>query len=94
LTQGATAIHGSTHKSMFGPQKGLLVFRCGDQIFDSVEGALHPILASNIHLDHIAGLAGTFEELIEGFRTLVHVNLLGHVRDEKRLEASLLRIAS
>jgi glycine/serine hydroxymethyltransferase len=63
LEVGATCIHGSTHKSFFGPQKGILAFNSNGDICSRIEHALHPILASNIHLHHIAALAGALEEI-------------------------------
>jgi len=62
LLEGATCIHGSTHKSFFGPQKGLLVFNSNKNIYEQIENCFHPTLASNIHLDHIAAFAGALEE--------------------------------
>jgi len=56
LQYGADCIHGST-------QKGLLIFNGPMEIYCDIEKSLHPILASNIHLHHIAALAAALEEM-------------------------------
>ncbi|MBI5214426.1 MAG: hypothetical protein HY960_01595 [Ignavibacteriae bacterium] len=85
LELGAACIHGSTHKTLFGPQKGLLIFSKGyKNEFESVEDSIHPILSSNIHLHHIAALAGSLLELntfghVYSFRAIENARMIGEI---------------
>jgi glycine/serine hydroxymethyltransferase len=62
--RGITALHGSTHKSFFGPQKGLIVF--GDSakasLVSGISTVAEKILSSNTHLHHVAALGQALEE--------------------------------
>jgi glycine hydroxymethyltransferase len=62
--RGITAIHGSTHKSLFGPQKGLIVFgqSAGAQLIKKISVAAEKILTSNCHLHHVAALGVCLQE--------------------------------
>jgi glycine hydroxymethyltransferase len=62
--RGITAIHGSTHKSLFGPQKGLIVFgeQADSDMVTGVTVAAEKILSSNTHLHHVAALGQALEE--------------------------------
>ncbi len=69
LEYGFDGIHGSTHKSFPGPQKGIVILR---EYSETLNSSFHPILASNIHLHHILSLLGTlceFEEFGQGYGT-------------------------
>ena len=64
LTEGADFLHGSTHKSLFGPQKAIIMSIHGR---DSVLGAkifqrIVPNFVSNAHPHHIAALGVALEE--------------------------------
>ncbi len=63
LLEGADLIAGSTHKSMFGPQKGMIVTRENDAIAAKLHGAITPLFVSNSHVHHVAALAVALEEL-------------------------------
>ncbi len=64
FSRGVTAIHGSTHKSLFGPQKGLIVFgqQADDDLITEITIASEKLLSSNCHLHHIAALGVALEE--------------------------------
>jgi len=68
LNEGADIIHGSTHKSLFGPQKGLIV--CKDSLEHSNQIALRirdiisPLFVSNMHIHNVAALGVAFEEVL------------------------------
>jgi glycine hydroxymethyltransferase len=63
LTEGADLIVGSTHKSMFGPQKGMIVARDDGEAAERIYEAITPHFVSNSHVHHIAALAIALEEL-------------------------------
>jgi glycine hydroxymethyltransferase len=65
LPEGADFISGSTHKTMFGPQKGLIVARDDKRAARTVLNAITPLFVSNSHVHHIAALAVALEELAE-----------------------------
>ena len=63
LLEGADLIVGSTHKSMFGPQKGLIVARENGPAAAAVNAAITPLFVSNAHVHHVAALTIALEEL-------------------------------
>ncbi len=65
LLEGANMLVGSTHKSMFGPQKGLIVGQKDDEFCRAAYDKITPLFVSNSHVHHIAALAITLEELTE-----------------------------
>ena len=64
LTEGADFLHGSTHKSLFGPQKAMIMSvhnrdsALGGMVFNNIV----PNFASNAHMHHIAALGIALEE--------------------------------
>ena len=84
LLEGADLISGSTHKTMFGPQKGLIVSRKNDAIAQTIQRAITPLFVSNPHVHHIASLAVALEELSAfgrayAKRVVSNAKLLGRV---------------
>ena len=63
LLEGADIVHGSTHKSMFGPQKGLIVCREDGVVAGKIRDIITPLFVSNSHVHHIAALGVALEEL-------------------------------
>ena len=64
LCEGADAVVGSTHKSMFGPQKGLIVVAPGrEDLAARLDATVTPLFSSNPHVHHIAALGVALEEL-------------------------------
>ena len=63
LQEGADIVHGSTHKSMFGPQKGLIVCREDGAVAAKIRDIITPTFVSNSHVHHIAALGVALEEL-------------------------------
>jgi glycine hydroxymethyltransferase len=55
LREGAELLYGSTHKSFWGPQGGLLLFANSD-VAERVRAALYPSLVDNAHWNRIAAL--------------------------------------
>lgn len=64
LREGADVLSGSTHKSLPGPQKGIIMTD-RDDIAARVEATIFPGHVSNFHLHHVAALAITLAETIE-----------------------------
>jgi len=61
LREGADILSGSTHKSLPGPQKGIIMTD-RDDIAARVEATIFPGHVSNFHLHHVAALAITLAE--------------------------------
>jgi glycine hydroxymethyltransferase len=77
--RGITALHGSTHKSFFGPQKGLIVFgdRAAADLVAGISTTAEKILSSNTHLHHIAALGQALEEY-EAFGAAYAASIVKH----------------
>lgn len=63
LLEGADILHGSTHKSLWGPQKGMILARKQGASARALADAVVPMFASNIHLHHVAALGIALEEV-------------------------------
>ena len=63
LREGCDLLIGSTHKSFFGPQGGLILTN-NDEIWQKLVGNIHPGLVDNIHWNRIAGLAHSLLEFL------------------------------
>ncbi len=62
LDEGVDVVFGSTHKSFFGPQGGLLATRRRD-LFEQIDQALIWRIVDNTHLNRIAALAQALLEM-------------------------------
>jgi glycine hydroxymethyltransferase len=62
LAEGADVIYGSTHKTLFGPQGGLILSN-DEQIMAAVSNAIYPVLVTNHHLQRIPALGLALLEL-------------------------------
>jgi glycine hydroxymethyltransferase len=81
LREGADVLSGSTHKSLPGPQKGIIMTNRAD-IMARVEATIFPGHVSNFHLHHVAALAVTLAEAQvhgEGYawQTIANARALG-----------------
>jgi glycine hydroxymethyltransferase len=63
LAEGADLLVGSTHKTLPGPQGGIIL--CTDELKDIIDEAVFPGLVSNHHLHHLAALGITLAEMLE-----------------------------
>ncbi len=61
LREGADVLTGSTHKTLPGPQGGMIL--CTKEVADAVDTGVYPGTTSNHHLHHLAGLAVALEEM-------------------------------
>lgn len=64
LREGCSLLIGSTHKSLPGPQGGMIVSN-DEEVFNRVAGKIHPGVVDNIHLDRVAALAVALIEMIQ-----------------------------
>ncbi len=62
LDEGADLIAGSTHKTLFGPQGGIILTE-DREVFDRVESSLHWKTIDNAHWNRIASLAQALLEI-------------------------------
>lgn len=60
LREGADVLTGSTHKTLPGPQGGMIL--CTREVADAIDAGVYPGTTSNHHLHHLAGLAVALEE--------------------------------
>lgn len=61
LDEGADVIISSTHKTLAGPQGGMILTN-NKTIAERIASTLYPLLMSNHHLNRLPALAGTFVE--------------------------------
>lgn len=84
LSEGCSVLMGSTHKSLFGPQGGLLLSNDSD-VFFKIDSKIYPGIVDNIHWNRVAGLAHSMLELLRyGRKYAVQV-----VRNSKALASHL-----
>lgn len=63
LREGADMVTLSTHKTLFGPQHGVVLST--EKFADAIKRAAFPGMMSNHHLHNVAGLAVAFAEMME-----------------------------
>ncbi len=61
LAEGADVVISSTHKTLAGPQGGMILTN-DKSIAERIGASLYPLLMSNHHLSRLPALAGTFVE--------------------------------
>jgi len=62
LAEGADVLMGSTHKTFFGPQRGVVLSTFPDAVWKKIDRAVFPGMTSNHHLDTLPPLlAATLE---------------------------------
>lgn len=64
LTEGADVISANTHKTLPGPQKGMIAFR-DKKLGDKANGIINSCLYSSPHTHHLIALATTILEIKE-----------------------------
>lgn len=84
LREGCGVLMGSTHKTLFGPQGGILLSN-DEEVFEKITNQVYPGIVDNIHLNRVASLAyGLIELLRFGKRYASQV-----IRNSKFLAKSL-----
>lgn len=63
LKEGADLLVGSTHKTLPGPQGGIIL--CKKELGNKIDEAVFPGVVSNHHLHHLAALGITAAEMLE-----------------------------
>jgi len=61
LREGASVLFGSTHKSLFGPQGGIIL--ADREHGEIIESQIHPGLVDNAHWNRVAALTVALEEM-------------------------------
>ena len=64
LSHGAHVLSGSTHKTIPGPQKGIVMTN-NDEVAEKVATAIYPSLTTNHHLMNVAALGYGLAEMLE-----------------------------
>jgi glycine hydroxymethyltransferase len=64
LREGCSLLIGSTHKSLPGPQGGIILSN-NESIFTEVYKKIHPGIIDNVHLNRVAALAVALLELMQ-----------------------------
>ena len=64
LREGCPLLIGSTHKSLPGPQGGIILSN-NEEVFEKVSGKVFPGVVDNIHLNRVAALAVSLLEMQE-----------------------------
>ncbi len=64
--EGAEILLGSTHKTLFGPQGGILLVRENMELAEQIDLTLRapPVLVDNFHMNRVAGLGVALAELL------------------------------
>jgi glycine hydroxymethyltransferase len=64
LREGCSLLLGSTHKSLPGPQGGLILGN-NEKIFERVSSQIHPGIIDNVHWNRVAALAVSLLEMMQ-----------------------------
>jgi glycine hydroxymethyltransferase len=64
LREGCSLLIGSTHKSLPGPQGGIILSN-NEEVFSRVSSKIHPGIVDNIHLNRVAALAVALLEMMQ-----------------------------
>jgi len=64
LREGCSLLIGSTHKSLAGPQGGLILGN-NEKVFSKVTTQVHPGIVDNIHWNRVAALAVALMEMLQ-----------------------------
>ena len=64
LREGCSLLIGSTHKSLPGPQGGIILSN-NEEVFAKVSEKIHPGIVDNVHLNRVAALAVALLEMLQ-----------------------------
>jgi glycine hydroxymethyltransferase len=64
LREGCSLLIGSTHKSLPGPQGGIILSN-NEDVFKAVSNKIHPGIVDNIHLNRVAALTVSLLEMMQ-----------------------------
>jgi glycine hydroxymethyltransferase len=91
LREGCSLLIGSTHKSLPGPQGGIILSN-NEEAFARVVGKIHPGIVDNIHLDRVAALAVALIEMIQFGRSYAQAVVKNSQALAKALAAEGVRL--
>jgi glycine hydroxymethyltransferase len=86
LREGCSLLIGSTHKSLPGPQGGIILSN-DEEAFSKVSGNMYPGMVDNIHLNRVAALTVALLEMMEFGKDYARAV----VRNSRSLARSLAR---
>jgi glycine hydroxymethyltransferase len=64
LREGCSLLIGSTHKSLPGPQGGIILSN-NEEVFNAVSSKIHPGIVDNVHLNRVAALTVSLLEMMQ-----------------------------
>jgi len=64
LREGCSLLVGSTHKSLPGPQGGIILSN-NEEVFNAVSSKIHPGIVDNVHLNRVAALTVSLLEMMQ-----------------------------
>lgn len=64
LREGCSLLIGSTHKSLPGPQGGIILSN-NEEVFKAVSSKIHPGIVDNVHLNRVAALTVALLEMMQ-----------------------------
>ena len=64
LREGCSLLIGSTHKSLPGPQGGIILSN-NEEVFRAVSSRIHPGIVDNVHLNRVAALTVALLEMMQ-----------------------------
>jgi glycine hydroxymethyltransferase len=64
LREGCSLLIGSTHKSLPGPQGGIILSN-NEEVFSRVSSKIHPGIVDNVHLNRVAALTVALLEMLQ-----------------------------
>jgi glycine hydroxymethyltransferase len=64
LREGCSLLIGSTHKSLPGPQGGIILSN-NEEVFSRVSSNIHPGIVDNVHIDRVAALTVALLEMMQ-----------------------------
>ncbi len=64
LREGCSLLIGSTHKSLPGPQGGIILSN-NEKVFSEVSKKIHPGIVDNVHINRVAALAIALLEMMQ-----------------------------
>ena len=86
LREGASVLFGSTHKSFFGPQGGIIL--ADKEHGEVIESQIHPALVDNAHWNRVAALTMALAEMLQfgrayAIQVIINAQVLAKALAEK-----------
>ena len=91
LREGCSLLIGSTHKSLPGPQGGIILSN-NEEVFRAVSGKIHPGIVDNVHLNRVAALTVSLLEMMQFGKSYAQAVVKNSQALAKALVASGVRV--